>query len=489
MAENKKNVPSIGISILPMIVMAVVLAVGFGVFGFAAENLLIICAFFTIILALVCKTATWEECAESASDKVKKAFIAIFIFVFVGMIIGTWMLSGTIPMMLYYGLKWMDPNMYLVSAFLLTSLVSLCTGTSFGSVGTVGLALIGVAQGLGVNLAVAAGAIISGAYVGDKMSPLSDTSNLEAAVASVNLFKHIYHMLWTTLPAAGVCLVIYFLAGQSSSVVAEVNMDSVNEITNGLSSIYNFNILLLLPLIVVLVGSAMGKPTIPVMFASAVTAGVLAVIFQGATVTSVMTASYNGFKVSLLGLSAEQVPAAIITLLERGGMMSMMATILKVLCAFLFAGAMTAGGFLDGILAWMKTFVKGVGSLTLACVLATLMVAIVAGNAYVPILIGGELFEKAYKDMRLDPRNLSQVLGAVGCCAIPLIPWSAAGAYMSGALGVSTFSYAPWAIFCYAGIIIAVIWGYTGVGILKMTPEQIAAVEAEERGETEADKK
>ena len=250
MTDAKKKVPSIWISILPMIVMAVVLAVGFGVLGFAAENLLIICAFFTIILARVCGTATWAECAEAASDKVKKAFIAIFIFVFVGMIIGTWMLSGTIPMMLYYGLKWMDPNMYLVSAFLLTSLVSLCTGTSFGSVGTVGLALIGVAQGLGVNLAVAAGAIISGAYVGDKMSPLSDTSNLEAAVADVNLFKHIYHMLWTTLPAAGICLVVYFFAGQSSSVVSEVNMDAVNEITNGLAGIYHFNVLLLLPLVV-----------------------------------------------------------------------------------------------------------------------------------------------------------------------------------------------------------------------------------------------
>ena len=125
-------------------------------------------------------------------------------------------------------------------------------------------------------------------------------------------------------------------------------------------------------------------------------------------------------------------------------------------------------------------------SLTLACILATLMVAIVAGNAYVPILIGGELFKKAYQDMHLDPKNLSQVLGVVGCCVIPLIPWSAAGAYMSGALGVETFSYAPWAIFCYAGIVIAVIWGYLGIGILKMTPEQIAAAEAEERGEESA---
>ena len=185
-------------------------------------------------------------------------------------------------------------------------------------------------------------------------------------------------------------------------------------------------------------------------------------------------------------MSSEHVAPAILTLLERGGMMSMMATVLKVLCAFLFAGAMTASGFLDGILAWMKTFVKGVGSLTLACILATLMVAIVAGNAYVPILIGGELFKKAYQDMHLDPKNHSQVLGVVGCCVIPLIPWSAAGAYMSGALGVETFSYAPWAIFCYAGIVIAVIWGYLGIGILKMTPEQIAAAEAEERGEESA---
>ena len=221
------------------------------------------------ISRLLC--AKENEIADAVSEKIGKSFMAIFIFVFVGMIIGTWMLSGTIPMLIYYGLKLLNPQLFLISAFVITVIVSVCTGTSFGSVGTVGLALIGVAQGLGVNLPAAAGAIISGAYFGDKMSPLSDTTNLAPVAAGTTLFEHIRHMFYTTVPAALVCLVVYFIAGRTGMVVSSVDASAANEMTEGLASIYHFNVFLLLPLVVVLVGSAMGKPTIPVMFTASVT--------------------------------------------------------------------------------------------------------------------------------------------------------------------------------------------------------------------------
>lgn len=470
MGEKKR--PSFFVSILPVFVMALVMGVGFGVYSYSIEVLLLICSFFTVALAVLTGAATWKEIADAVSEKVGKSFMAIFIFVFVGLIIGTWMLSGTIPMMVYYGLKFLNPSLFLVSAFLITALVSVCTGTSFGSVGTVGLALIGVAGGLGVSLPAAAGAIVSGAYFGDKMSPLSDTSNLEAVVAGVDLFKHIFHMLYTTLPACLICLAVYFMAGQHGSIVTAADSAVVTEMLDGLDSLFQFHGLLFLPLLVVLFGSAMGKPTIPVMFIAGVTAGGLAMMFQGASLSTVITAGYQGFKVAMIpGTDAAEVPASIASLLERGGMMSMMATVLKVLCAFLFAGAMSAAGFLDAILEKLKTFITNDGTLILVTVISTLVIAVVVGNAYVPILIGGELFLKSFEKRKLDPRNLSMALGDVGCCSIPLIPWSAAGAYVTGTLGVSTFSYAPWAVFCYSGMILAVVWGFLGFGVIKMEPE------------------
>lgn len=461
--------PGFLISIIPIIMMAIVMGVGFGVYRYSIEVLLLICSFITVALAIGSKSATWKDIADAVSEKVGKSFMAIFIFVFVGMIIGTWMLSGTIPMMVYYGLKFINPSLFYVSAFLITIIVSLCTGTSFGSIGTVGLALIGVAQGLGVNLTIAAGAIVSGAYVGDKMSPLSDTSNLEAVVAGVDLFKHIAHMLYTTLPAGVICIIVYFIAGQNVASGSTADSAVVTEMLGSLESLFHFNLLLLLPLVVVLVGSAIGKPTIPVMFVSSLVAAVLAILLQGATLSQTITAAYNGFKITML--TDQQVPDMVSSLLERGGMMSMMATVLKVLCAFLFAGAMSAAGFLDAILDKLKTFIHSDGSLILVTVVSTLVIAIVVGNAYVPILIGGELFKDVFEKRNLDPRNMSLALGDVGCCSIPLIPWSAAGAYITGTLGISTFYYAPWAIFNYSGIILAVIWGYLGVGIIHVDPE------------------
>ena len=424
---KEKRKPGFGAAMLPILVMAFVLGIGFGKFRLSVEVLLLVCSFFTVLLGLFYGT-TWNEIADAVSEKIGKSFMAIFIFVFVGMIIGTWMLSGTIPMLIYYGLKLLNPQLFLISAFVITVIVSVCTGTSFGSVGTVGLALIGVAQGLGVNLPAAAGAIISGAYFGDKMSPLSDTTNLAPVAAGTTLFEHIRHMFYTTVPAALVCLVVYFIAGRTGMVVSSVDASAANEMTEGLASIYHFNV--------------------------------------------IISAAYSGFSLSMLGIDPETVTGSIKTLVERGGMTSMMATVLKVLCAFLFAGAMSAAGFMNAILEKLKTFVHSDGTLILVTVISVLIIALIVGNAYIPILMGGELFSESFKERNLAPQNLSRTLEDAGTCSIPLVPWSAGGAYMSGTLGVSTFAYAPWAIFCYAGFCFAVLWGFTGFGIKKLNKDK-----------------
>ena len=464
---TKKTAP-FSVAVLPMLIMAVILGIGFGKFRYSVEVLLLICSFITVIIAMFYGT-TWNEIAKAVSEKIGKSFMAIFIFVFVGMIIGTWMLSGTIPMMIYYGLKLLSPSLFLVSAFIITTIVSVCTGTSFGSVGTVGLALIGVASGLGVSMPAAAGAIISGAYFGDKMSPLSDTTNLAPVAAGTTLWKHIRHMFYTTIPATIICLIVYFIAGRSSSVVSTGDTTAATEIINGLSSIFNFNILLLIPLVIVLAGSAMGKPTIPVMFSASVAAAILAIIFQGATIGSSITAAFSGFNLNMLpNANIEAISGSISSLVQRGGMTSMMTTMLKVFCAFLFAGAMSAAGFMEIILEKLKTFVRSDGTLILVTVISTLIVSFVVGNAYIPILLCGELFQEAFKERNLDAKNLSRTLEDAGTCSIPLVPWSAGGAYMSSTLGVATWDYVPWAIFNYTGFLFAILWGFTGFGIAKI---------------------
>lgn len=472
MKADEKRKPTFLAAVLPIAVMAVVMGIGFGKFRYSVEVLLLIVSFITVAWARFYGT-TWNQVADAVSEKIGKSFMAIFIFVFVGLIIGTWMLSGTIPMLIYYGLKLLSPSMFLVSAFIITVIVSLCTGTSFGSVGTVGLALIGVATGLGIHMPAAAGAIISGAYFGDKMSPLSDTTNLAPVAAGTTLFEHIRHMFYTTLPACAVCLLVYFIAGHSGSVVSAADSSAAVDMMNGLLQTFRFHPLLLLPLLIVLAGSAMGRPTIPVMFLASVTAGLLAIAFQGASVGSVISAGFGGFKLDMLPkIDPGAVSDSIRALLERGGMTSMMTTVLKVLCAFLFAGAMSAGGFMETILGALKTFVHSDGTLILITVIATLITGIVVGNAYIPILLCGELFRDAFEERKLDAKNLSRTLEDAGTCVIPLVPWSAGGAYMAGTLGVATAAYAPWTIFCYAGFLFAILWGFTGFGIARIGTEK-----------------
>ena len=455
------------IALLPILVLAVVMGVGFGVYRYSVEVLLLISSFITIGITMIFGT-TWQQIADAITEKVAKAFMAIFIFVFVGMIIGSWILSGTIPMMIYYGLQLLSPSLFLVTAFVICVIVSVCTGTSFGCVGTIGLALIGVASGLGINLAAAAGAIISGAYFGDKMSPLSDTTNLAPVAAGCTLFQHISHMFYTTIPSSIVALIVYFIAGQSSAIVSNIDGNVALEMLNGLDAIFEFNLWLLIPLVIVLGGSIKGMPTIPVMFVATVVSWILAIIFQGNTLGECITAAFSGFNMSMSGVEETAISKDILTLVVRGGMTSMTTTILKVLCAFVFAGAMTASGFMQIILNKLKSFVHSDGTLILVTVIATMIVTIVVGNAYIPLLLCGELFADAFKERGLHAKNLSRTLEDAGTVLLPLIPWSAGGAYMASTLGVATADYLPWAVFCYTGILVAIFYGFTGIGIAKI---------------------
>ena len=453
--ENSKPRISFILAVLPIFIIMVLLLVGYGVYRVRAEVLLVIGAFLTGIIARAAGFS-WETMQTGIIQNITKALPAMLIVICVGILIGSWIAAGTIPMLVYYGLKLITPELYLVSACLVCSLVSVLTGTSWGTVGTVGIALMGVAQGLQVPPAQAAGAIIAGAYFGDKLSPFSDTTNLAPIAAGSNIFDHIKHMLWTTLPAWFIGLIIYLLTGilsgsQSATLVPASLLD-------GLEQNFNFNLLLLLPAIIILYFAVRKLPTIPGMLFSSLTAILLGFIYQEGSLAELLSSLTTGYK-------AHTGVELLDSLLSRGGMMSMMDVTLIAFCAFGFAGIMQGTGMLDQILQKLGSFTRTTGTLVASTVFSCIAVALMTGSSFLSIIIPGELFAPLYKNKNLAAKNLSRTTEDSGTVVVPLIPWSMAGIFMSGTLGVSTFEYLPWCFMNYLGFVFALIYGFTGFAI------------------------
>ncbi len=473
MFKIKQRKPNFFEAILPLIVMILLLGVGYGVMKLRAEPLLIAAALFAGIVALWLGFS-WDEMLEGIVEKMTKSMPATMILITVGIIVGSWIFSGTIPMMIYYGLKIISPKYILVTSFVLTALVSSATGTSWGSVSTIGVALIGIAAGQGVSLPAAAGAIISGAYFGDKMSPLSDTTNLAPIAAGSELYEHIKHMLWTTLPVFLISIIVYLIVGMNSGIDSGVTPIKVSVLLTTLNTIFRWNLLLMIPPAIVLLGSIYKKPTIPVMIFSSITALILGMSLQGIdrgfSLKNGFTSLVSGFNVNMLtieGFDVKMVSADVIRLINRGGMNSMIGTLLIAFCAFGFAGIISKTGCLDVVLNKLLSVVRTTGALIASTVLSCLTMALVTGSSYLSILIPGELFSNEYAKRGLAAKNLSRTLEDAGTVVAPLVPWSMAGVFMAETLGVKTIDYIPWAFLCYGGFIFALIYGFTGIGIAK----------------------
>ena len=419
-SQNQKKTLSFGLAVIPILAMLLLLIIGYGIMELRIEPLLLCSAAVAAGMAWW-QGYCWEDIINSVVDKLAKAMPVIMILICVGGLIGTWMFSGTIPYMVYWGLKLISPEYILIAAFFLTSVVSVCTGTSWGSAGTVGVALMGVAAGLDVSMAAAAGAVVSGAYFGDKISPLSDSTNFAAIVADTTLFEHIQHL----------------------------------------------NIILILPPVIVLWGAIRKKPVIPLMLSACVLALILGVVMQGLSIKQGLDAFIDGFNITMFPQGSEGIIADVPRLLNRGGMFSMMSTILLVFCAFSFAGALTLTGALNIIINRLLTVIHSVGQLIAATIGTTLLVTGATSDGKLALLVPAELFKDAYRRMGLDTKNLSRTIEDAGTVIEPLLPWTAAGVYMATTLGVSTLDLLPWAIQCYAAIFFALIYGFTGIGIAK----------------------
>ncbi len=440
------------VALIPIITMGLLLGIGYGIYGMKAQVLLVAAAFLTGILGMILGFK-WQDMERGIVDSIHKAMPAILIMLCVGILIGAWISAGTIPMIIFYGLKLISPKFFLVTACFVCSLTSIATGTSWGTIGTLGVAFMGIAMALGIPVGPAAGAIVAGAFFGDKMSPFSDVTNLAPVAAGSNLFDHIKHMLWSATPAWLIGLLVYFFIGLGYEAKA-IDTDKITLITQTLKENFNFNILLLLPMVIVFYFAATKKPTLPGMLLSSFVAAALAVIFQKASIPDIATALNTGY-VSSTGVEAVD------NLISRGGMMSMMETQLVAITAFCFGGIMQKTGLLSVILGKVMKFANKVWSIVLTTIASSIVTALITGSSYLSMILPGELLAPVYKKNNLAAKNLSRIIEESGAIIVPLIPWSMAGVYITATLGVSTFTYAPWAIMNYAAVIILTIFGFT----------------------------
>jgi len=449
---NEHRQPSLLLSLLPLALMALLLGVGYGVFHLQVQVLLIGAAV-GAGLAGWRLGYSWDEMQQGIVESIRKAMPAMLILLCVGMLIAAWMASGTIPMLLYYGLKLVSPRFFLVTACLACTVTALATGTSWGTVGTIGVAFIGIAQALQVPLGPAAGAIVAGAYMGDKLSPFSDIPNLAPIATGANLFDNIRHMLWSAVPAWAAGLAIYFFMGlgYGSAAVAP----QIATITGGLRTQFHFHVLLLLPLAIVFWFAFAKKPVIPGMVLSVAVAAILASWLQRVSVVSLARSLSAGYR-------ADTGLADVDRLLSRGGIMSMMETMLIALAAFSFGGIMQRTGMLAVVLERVTRLARRVWSLSLTAILTTLVTALITGSSYLAMLIPGELLAPAFRKLDLAAKNLSRIVEESGAIMVPLIPWSMAGVYVSGILGVPVTAYLPYAFMNYFSVLLLVIYGCTG---------------------------
>lgn len=409
----------------------------------------------------------WKVLEQGILAAINRSMQAILILMVVGSMIGSWIAGGVVPAMIYYGLMLLSPGIFLFAGCILCSIVALATGSSWTTAGTIGVALIGVGMGLGINPAMTAGAIISGAYFGDKMSPLSDTTNMAPAVAGSTLFEHIRHMIWTTTPSLIIALIVFIFLGMGHSGES-VDMSGVTMIMDGMKAEFWISPILLIPPIFVIVMVALRAPALPALIGG-IALGVVFMGFQGVSPLDFGTVLNYGYE------SSSEIPE-IYDLLTRGGMQGMMWTISLVMCAMTFGGIMDASEQLRTLSEMLLKVAKGTGSLVLITNLSCIFYNIVACDQYLAILLPGRMYKEAFEDRRLKNKNLSRCLEDAGTMTSSLVPWNSCGATMSTFLGVPTFTYLPYAILNLVNPLVSIFYGFTGISMEKMTEEEYEKV-------------
>ena len=402
----------------------------------------------------------WPAIETSMVNGVTRAIPAIMIFILIGIMIGIWIISGVVPTMLYYGLQLLSADIFLPTTLIICAVASLATGSSWGTSGTIGVALIGIGAGLGLPLPIVAGAVISGAYFGDKMSPLSDTTNLASSMAGANLYEHIRHMFNTTGIAFGITLVIEIVLSFKYSAIANES-SNIGELLSLLESTFTISPIMLIPPIVLIVVSIRKVPPLPGLALGVLVAAAIGFIIQGVSFEMMMKTAFGGY-------NADTGIATFDSLLSRGGIESMYYTISLVIIAMMFGGVMEHTNQLKVLVAKLVDRAVTTGSLIASTVFTTIAANIVLCEQYMSLIVGARAYAEEFEKRGLHAKNLSRALEDSGTVSAPLIPWTSGGAYQAGVLGVATFAYAPFAFFCWISPLVTLAFGFFNINITRI---------------------
>jgi len=479
MADIKATIkpvkPTILQALFPILFLIVALFINVRIFGDAAldgsnQIILMLSAGVASIVALRLGYK-WKKIRTSIVKSISSALSSIIILLLIGSLAGTWLLSGVVPAMIYYGLQVLNPTTFLVAATIVCAIVSIATGSSWTTAATVGIALIGIGTALGLKPGIVAGAIISGAYFGDKMSPLSDTTNLAPAMVGSDLFTHIRYMAYTTVPSITITLIIFLIIGltqDSSGTTASTQ--EILEAING--SFFISPVLFIVPIVVVIM-IIRKIPAIPAIMIGAILGGVFAAIFQPEVVLSVSEyeslsaeAYYVGIMKAFYGdiqiITGQEI---VDDLLSSGGMYGMLGTVWLIMSAMIFGGVMEGTGMLKRIAESIISLVNSTGSLVASTAGTCVFFNITASDQYLAIVVPGRMYTDTYKEKGLAPENLSRTLEDSGTVTSALIPWNTCGAYHANVLGVATFAYLPFAFFNLISPFVTIFYAYMGIKI------------------------
>nr|WP_096440984.1 Na+/H+ antiporter NhaC [Alteribacter populi] len=402
------------------------------------------------------KKQPWSLVEEGMVRGVKSGIIPIIIFILIGILIAVWMQSGTIPTLIFYSFQVISTEYFLPSVFVVTAVVGMAVGSSFTTASTIGIAFMTLGSVLGMDLAMTAGAVVSGALLGDKMSPLSDTTNLASSVCKVDLFEHIRHMMWTAIPAFFISLVLFFLIGrtQQTTETTEVNawLITLNETTH-------VHWAALIPAVMMGILAIRKKPAIPTMLAGIVAGFIIAIIFDGQlALADWMVTIQDGFTIST---GNEELDS----LLNRGGIQSMMWAVSLLLLALSMGGVLSRLAIIENVIGAIRSLVNTRGKAVLSTVLSAIGINVSLGEQYMSVVLTGEAYGKHYEKLGLKGKHLSKTLESGGTVINPLIPYGVSGVFMASVLGVPVLSFLPFAFFCLLCPIITIIYGFTGVSM------------------------
>lgn len=409
----------------------------------------------------------WDDIQNDILDMARRMFPAILILIFVGMLIGAWISSGTVPLLIYWGLKILTPKFFLVVACLTCSIMSLMTGTSWGTVGTIGVAFMGIATGLGVPASWTAGAVLVGALFGDKLSPMSDTTVLAPAMSGVDVISHIKYMLWTTVPSYLISLAVFFVVGLQFGE-GNVETEEYNAIIATLENEFNLNPILILPPIIVLFLIFKQKPIIP-SFAVGIVLGVIfALIFQDCSLVDVLVALNKGF--------TKTTEVAIVdTMLCRGGIGSMLSSVAIVIAAAIFGAPLKTAGVIDFAVEKIMKVATGQKSVLFCSYAFHSLLILTIGGYYTTFSMAGPVLQPLYDKYGLDKANLSRCLEDTGTTMSPLVPWCSNGVYFTSTLGVAWSAYAFTTPMCWLCVVFALIYIATGFKIKQASKNEETA--------------